>query len=58
MLDDNLDVSIIADYVNHDDWPSPIEVPDFTDWENVYGRSIVGSVSDNNDGTMTGVVKV
>ena len=32
MLDDELTVAIMADYENHDDWPSPISIPDASDW--------------------------
>ena len=51
-------VSVTATYVHHDSYPSPIGVSDLTDWQTVYGTSISGSASDNNDGTMTGTVTV
>ena len=58
MLDDNLSVVINAVYKDHDDWLSPIGVADFADWQTIYGTSILGTASDNNDGTMTGSVTI
>lgn len=54
MLDDELNVAIMAQYEDHDDWPSPIGIPDAADWQAVYGTNIAGIAIDNNDGTMTG----
>ena len=56
MLDDALTVVVKAEYNNHDDWPSPIGVADFANWQTIYGTSIAGTAIDNNDGTMTGSV--
>ena len=58
MLDDELDVAIMADYDNHDDWPSPISISDAQDWQSIYGTNIAGIAIDNNDGTMTGQVTI
>jgi hypothetical protein len=58
MIDDKLAIVIKADYNNHDDWPSPIEVPDFSDWKSVYGTRIFGTAKDNNNGTMTGSLTI
>lgn len=55
-IDGGLDVKVTATYVDHDDWLSPIDVPDFEDWEDTYGTEIEGSAIDNDDGTMTGTV--
>ena len=41
-----------ATYINHDDWPSLIGVPDVPDWETTYGTTIQGTLSDSNDGTI------
>ena len=54
MTDDMLNVSIMANYVNHDEWPSAISIPDAADWQAVYGTNIAGIAIENNDGTMTG----
>ena len=51
-------VSLVADYVNHDNYPSPIGVADLTDWQTIYGTSITGTTTDNGDGTMTGSVTI
>jgi len=56
MLDDNLSVAVNAVYNNHNNWPSPIEVADLTDWQTIYGTSISSTANDNNDGTMSGSV--
>ena len=58
MTDDALDVAIMADYTDHDDWPSPIAIPDAADWQAVYGSNIAGIALDNNDGTMKGQVTI
>ena len=58
MIDDGLDVVVKADYVHHDDWPSPIGIADLVDWKTVYGTSISGTATDNNDGKMTGLVTI
>ena len=54
LSDDDVKVDILATYVNHNEWPSPISIADSTDWQAVYGSDIAGIASDNNDGTMTG----
>ena len=56
MLDDALTVVVKAEYNNHDDWPSPIGVADFANWQTIYGTSIAGTAIDKDDGTMTGSV--
>lgn len=58
MTDDELNVAIMADYVDHTDWPSPISIPDAADWQAIYGTNIAGIAIDNNDGTMTGQVTI
>lgn len=58
MTDDGLDVAIMADYVDHDAWPSPIAIADAADWQAVYGSNISGIAIDNSDGTMTGQVTI
>jgi hypothetical protein len=58
MTDDGLNVVVTADYVNHDDWPSPIGVEDLTDWQTIYGTTIIGAATDNNNGKMTGSVNI
>ena len=51
-------VTVVADYVNHDNYPSPIGVADDPNWMTTYGVSITGTATDNNDGTMTGSVTI
>lgn len=58
MIDDALDVAIMVNYVDHDDWPSAIGIADATNWQAIYGSNIAGIAIDNNDGTMTGQVTV
>jgi hypothetical protein len=58
MVDDALTVVVTADWDNHDDWPSPIGAPDFTDWQTTYGTSLIGTSTDSNDGTMAATVTV
>ena len=58
MTDDGLTVVVTAVYDDHDDWPSPIGVADFTNWQSIYGTSISGTATDSNDGTMAGSVTV
>lgn len=48
----------MANYVNHDEWPSAISIPDAADWQAVYGTNIAGIAIENNDGTMTGQVTI
>lgn len=54
MKDDDVNVAIMVNYVNHNEWPSPISIPDLSDWQAVLGSDITGIATDNNDGTMTG----
>ena len=58
MINENLTVIVRADYENHNDWLSPINVADLTDWQTIYSTSILGTASDKNDGTMTGSVTI
>ena len=58
MVDDGLTVVVKADYNDHKDWPSPIGVADFANWQTIYGTSIPGTAIDKNDGTMTGSVTI
>jgi len=58
MVDDGLNVVVTAVYDDHDDWSSPIGVVDFTNWQTIYGTSILGTATDSNDGTMAGSVTV
>lgn len=51
-------VTITADYINHDNYPSPVSVPDLSGWQSTYGTSLTGTSADNNDGTMTGTLTV
>ena len=46
-------IEIKARYLNHDDWTSPIGVPDLKQWQQVFGKDIVGIASSNNDGTFS-----
>lgn len=48
------DVYIMAEYVNHNSWGSPIGIPDISNWIEIYGQDIAGIAEDNNDGTYTG----
>lgn len=54
MTDDMLDVAILAEYEDHDAWPSPILIADASDWQANYGSNIAGIAIDNNNGKMTG----
>lgn len=45
------EIEIRANYLNHDEWPSPIGVADMTDWAFIYGRDIIGISSNNKDGS-------
>ena len=45
------EIEILALYEHHDAWPSHIAIPDYLNWEAVYGADIVGLSSDNNDGS-------
>ena len=49
-------VTITAEYVHHDNYPSPIGIEDLLDWEATYGTTITGSATDSNDGTMAATV--
>jgi len=44
-------IFIVAHYVNHDEWDSPIGIEDYPQWQSLYGRDIAGVVSNNQDGT-------
>ena len=51
-------VSVVADYLDHNSYLSPIGVPDLPNWDLIYGFSIQGSATDNGDGTMAASVTV
>lgn len=44
-------IEILASYLDHDDWPSPISIPDLNDWQSIYGSNIQGIALDQGDGT-------
>lgn len=55
---DNTSISISLYYTNHNDWTSPLAVPDLNLWEQIYGRDLAGlavfsnatsQTSDNTD---------
>lgn len=45
---ENTTVEITAVYENHVDWTSPLSVPDFLNWEEIYGRDIAGLAAFDN----------
>ena len=51
-------VSVTFDYVNHDNYPSPLGIADDSDWQSIYGTSHAGTLTDNNDGSMTASVTI
>ena len=51
-------VSVTADYVDHNNYPSPIGIADLANWQTTYGTSITGSASDSSDGTMAASVTI
>ena len=53
-------VQAVAEYTNHNEWTSPIEVEDAPDWKTTYGTTIqnVSPVIDNNDGTITATLYI
>lgn len=42
-LDAGMTVTVVADYVNHDNWPSPIGIADYATWIADYGTSRNGA---------------
>lgn len=57
-LDEGMDVRVTATWVNHDNYLSPILVPDMDNWQSVYGKVITGSTVDANDGTLTASIMI
>lgn len=53
-------VSVYADYQNHDNYPSPLGVPDYPDraLDSLYDTTRWGSASDKGDGTMSATVSI
>ena len=51
-------ISTIADYVHHDNYPSPIGIADLAGWQTTYGVRITGNSWDNNNGRMTAQVNI
>lgn len=49
--DEQIQIKVLATYVNHDEWNSPVSVEDIPNWSQLYGMNIVGLTSDNQDGT-------
>jgi len=56
--DADTEVEIIAEYINHAAWPSPIGVADLTNWQEIYGEDIAGVAENNDDGTFRGQITV
>lgn len=48
------EIYILAEYVNNLDWPSPIGIPDISNWVEIYGKNIAGIAETNKDGTYKG----
>ena len=57
-LEAGMTVQADAEYNNHDEWTSPIEVEDDPHWETTYGTTIQGSYVDNNDWTLTAALAI
>ena len=58
-LDAGMTVTVVADYDNHDNWQSPISIPDLTTWTTDYGTSINGaSLLAASDGTVSETVPI
>ena len=53
-----LTVKVLAEYVNHDEWSSPIEVEDDETWLTTQGTSVLASLTDNNDGTISASLNI
>ena len=47
------EVDIIANLIDSNSWPSPIAIPNLTNWQAIYGTNIAGIASTNNDGSYT-----
>jgi hypothetical protein len=45
---DNTTVLITAKYVNHNNWTSLVPIPDFADWQSIYGKDVEGIALFNN----------
>lgn len=51
-IDAGMTQTVVANYLNHDEWPSPIGVPDDLDWRSNYGvRLEVSGVNINSGQT-------
>ncbi len=48
---DDTEVEILAQYVDHDDYQSPIAVPDLANWAVIHGKDVSGIALDRKDGT-------
>lgn len=55
---DGIVASILAEYVDHASWPSPIGVSDLTNWDQIFGQDIAGISVDAEDGTLAAQVTV
>ncbi len=45
------EIEILALYQDHDDWLSPIGIPDLYQWQRVYGTDTAGIATNNGDGS-------
>jgi hypothetical protein len=46
----NTTIDIMATYLDHNDWPSPIGIADFTNWQQIFGQNIAGIALDESTG--------
>ena len=51
-------VTIKAAYIDNLAYPSPLGLPDITNWAQIYGKDIAGISMDNGDGTYTGQITI
>lgn len=51
-------IEIMATYLDHDQYPSPIGIADLTDWQSTYGQNIAGIALDNGDGTYAAQITI
>jgi hypothetical protein len=47
-------IEILAEYEDHSEWPSPIDIPDLYNWQALYGANIAGITTKNQDGSYQG----
>ena len=52
------DIKIIAEFQNANSFTSPISAPDLDNWDKIYGKTISGTFSDNNDGSYGGQITI